>query len=180
MDASARTDDELLLSSDPEDFGDFYDRHVDVLLGWFARRVGNPEVAADLAAETFASALAARGRFRPGPVPAAGWLYGIAQHKLADYYRKGSADDRMCRRLGLTLPRTLDEEDRAMIELLARDSALALVETLPADQRDAVLAYVVEGGDYDDIAAGEATTAATIRKRVSRGLASLRRRAGVM
>jgi RNA polymerase sigma factor (sigma-70 family) len=180
MDTPAPTDEELLRSSDPEAFGEFYDRHIDVLLGWFARRVGNPDAAADLAAETFASALAARGRFRPGPVPAAGWLYGIAQHKLADYFRKGKADDRMCRRVGLTLPRTLDEEDRAMIELLADDAALALVDSLPADQRDAVRAYVVEDIDYDDIATGAHTSPATIRKRVSRGLANLRRRSGVL
>jgi DNA-directed RNA polymerase specialized sigma24 family protein len=163
------TDEQLLTSGDAEDFGRFYDRHIDVLLGWFARRVGDPDTAADLAAETFAAALAARRR----------WLYGIAQHKLADCYRRGSADDRICRRLGLSLPRQLDEEDREMIELLARDSALALVDALPGDQRDAVLAHVFEDEDYETIAASEHTSPAAIRKRVSRGLAGLRRRLGV-
>jgi RNA polymerase sigma-70 factor (ECF subfamily) len=151
---------------------------VDVLLGWFARRVHDPEVAADLTAETFAGALAARHRFRRGEVPAAGWLFGIAQHKLADFYRRGSADDRMCRRLGLALPRMLDEEDRAMIELLAQDSALALVESLPDDQRDAVRAHVFDDMPYGEIAAAAHTTEATVRKRVSRGLSHLRRKMG--
>jgi RNA polymerase sigma-70 factor (ECF subfamily) len=179
MPGSQPTDEQLLLSADAEDFGRFYDRHIDVLLGWFARRVGDPDTAADLAAETFAAALVARGRFRPGAVPAAGWLYGIAQHKLADCYRRGSADDRMCRRLSLSLPSRLDEEDREMIEVLARDSALALIDALPGDQRDAVLAHVFEDADYEDIAASEHTSPAAIRKRVSRGLAVLRRRLGV-
>src|SRR4051794_13928966 len=98
------TDEDLLLSGTPDDFGCFYDRHVDVLVGWFARRTGSPDVAADLTAEPFAAALAARRRFRPGATPAAGWLYGIAQHKLVDFYRRGSTDDRMCRKLGLSLP----------------------------------------------------------------------------
>jgi RNA polymerase sigma factor (sigma-70 family) len=179
MPGNEPTDEQLLLSPEPDDFGRFYDRHIDVLLGWFARRVGDPDTAADLAAETFASALVARRRFKPGPVPPAGWLYGIAQHKLADYYRRGSADDRMCRRIGLALPRVLAEEDREMIEVLARDSALALVDSLPGDQRDAVLAHVFEDADYDELAAAEHTTPAAMRKRVSRGLASLRRRVGV-
>ena len=59
-----RTDEDLLLSGDAEDFGLFYDRYIDMLLGYFARRAGDPEVAADLTAETFAAALASRRRFR--------------------------------------------------------------------------------------------------------------------
>lgn len=171
------TDEDLLLSSTPDDFGCFYDRHVDVLVGWFARRTGNPDVAADLTAETFAAALAARGRFRRGPTPAAGWLYGIAQHKLVDFYRRGSTDDRMCRKLGLSLP-PLDDEDRELIDMLAHETALTLVETLPEDQREAVRAYVLDDASYDEIAAAAQTSEATIRKRVSRGLSNLRERVG--
>jgi|tagenome__1003787_1003787.scaffolds.fasta_scaffold20764085_2 RNA polymerase sigma factor (sigma-70 family) len=169
------TDEQLLLSGEAEDFGVFYDRHVDPLLGWFARRTRNPDVAADLTAETFAGALAARPRFRPRSEPAVAWLHGIAQHKLADYYRRGGSEDRMCRKLGMARP-PLDDEDRAMIEMLAREAALSLVETLPADQRDAVYAHVLEDEGYDEIAASSQTSAATIRQRVSRGLAALRRR----
>jgi DNA-directed RNA polymerase specialized sigma24 family protein len=108
----------------------------------------------------------------------AGWLYGIAQHKLADFFRRGTTDDRMCRRLGLALPRTLDEEDRAMIELLSRDTAASLVDSLPADQRDAVRAHVLEDAAYAEIAADGDVTEATVRKRVSRGLGTLRRKVG--
>jgi RNA polymerase sigma factor (sigma-70 family) len=178
MPTHAASDEDLLLSDDPESFGAFYDRHVDLLLGWFERRVRNPDAAADLTAETFAAALTARARFRRGPVPAAGWLFGIAHHKLADFHRHGSADDRMCRRIGLSLPPTLDQEDRDMIEMLARDSAGALVDSLPADQRDAVRAHVLEDVAYADIATAESTSEATIRKRVSRGLDALRHRVG--
>jgi RNA polymerase sigma factor (sigma-70 family) len=169
------TDEQLLLSPLPEDFGRFYDRHVDPLLGWFARRTGNPETAADLTAETFACALAARRRFRPRETPAVAWLHGIAQHKLIDFYRRGGTEDRMCRKLGLARP-PLDDEDRELIDMLAREAALSLVETLPADQRDAVYAHVLEDAAYDEIAATAHTSPATIRQRVSRGLATLRRR----
>ena len=172
------TDEELLLSASADDFGCFYDRHVDVLLGWFARRTGNPDVAADLTAETFAAALAARRRFRPAATPAAGWLYGIAQHKLVDFYRRGKTEDRMCRKLGVARP-ALDEDDRELIEMLAHETALTLVASLPEDQRDAVRAHVFDDASYDEIAAAAHTSQATIRKRVSRGLNSLRERVGV-
>ena len=80
----AVSDDSLLVSMDAGDFGRFYDRHVRTMLGFFQRRTGDPEAAADLTAETFAAALAARGRFEPRATPAAAWLFAIAQHKLAD------------------------------------------------------------------------------------------------
>ena len=88
-----RTDEDLLLSGEAEDFGLFYDRYIEMLLGYFARRVNNAEVAADLTAETFAAALASRRRFRRAKTPAVAWLFGIAQHKLGDYRRRGAAED---------------------------------------------------------------------------------------
>ena len=97
--ATLRTDDELLCSDDPEAFGVFYDRHVKALLGYFARRTHDPEVAADLTAETFASALVARRRFKPDGPPAAAWLFAIAARRLVDYQRRGRVEQRMRRSL---------------------------------------------------------------------------------
>jgi RNA polymerase sigma factor (sigma-70 family) len=172
------TDDEdLLLSGDAEDFGRFYDRYVDMLLGYFARRVHDPEIAADLTAETFAAALVARKRFHRGPTPAVAWLFGIAQHKLADARRRGAAEDRMRRRLGMErIP--VGEEDVEMIVLLGRDAAFTLIDELPPEQREAVRAHVLEDRSYVDIAEAEQTSEAAVRKRVSRGLGALRARMG--
>ena len=87
-------DEHLLLSADPEDFGVFYDRHVHAVIGYFSRRTRDPELAADLTAETFAAALVARRRYRIGSTPPVAWLFGIAQHKLIDAHRRGGAQDR--------------------------------------------------------------------------------------
>jgi RNA polymerase sigma-70 factor, ECF subfamily len=135
--ASTRTDEDLLGSDEPEDFGVFYDRHIRALLGYFARRTGDPEVAADLAAETFASALVARRRFRPGGAPASAWLYTIAQRRLADFHRKGRVDDRLRRSLAMER-RPLGDEDAHVIRMLADDTATTLLAGLPDEQRDAV------------------------------------------
>jgi RNA polymerase sigma-70 factor (ECF subfamily) len=171
------SDEDLLLSGDPEDFGRFYDRYVDMLLGYFARRVTDPEVAADLTAETFAAALVARKRFRRAATPAVAWLFGIAQHKLTDYRRRGAAEDRMQRRLGMErVP--VGGDDAEMIALLGRDAAWQLIDELPPDQRDAVRAHVLEDRAYGDIALAGDTTEAVVRKRVSRGLGALRQRMG--
>ena len=171
------TDEALLLSGAPEDFGCFYDRYVRSLLAYFQRRTRDPEVAADLTAETFAAALAARGRFQARAVPASVWLFAIAHHKLTDYFRRGSAEDRMHRKLGVErVP--VGAEDADMIRMLGEEVAFQLVGDLPTDQRDAVRAHVLEDRDYGDIARENVTSEATVRKRVSRGLSALRARAG--
>ena len=170
-------DERLLLSGSPEDFGRFYDRHVRTVLGYFQRRTRNPELAADLTSETFAAALVARRRFKPGPVPASSWLLGIAQHKLADAQRRGYAEDRLRRRLGLERP-ALAEQDVELIVRLGEEVAAQIVDGLPADQAEAIRAHVLDDRPYGEIAAAGATSEAVVRKRVSRGLSALRARMG--
>src|SRR5687768_11121517 len=101
MGTETDTDEALLLSADLEDFGRFYDRYVRSLLAFFQRRTGDPEAAADLTAETFAAAMVSRQRYRPQADTAAAWLFTIAQHKLADFHRRGAAEHRMRARLGM-------------------------------------------------------------------------------
>jgi RNA polymerase sigma factor (sigma-70 family) len=174
---TAQTDEALLASGDLNDFGRFYDRYVRSLLAFFQRRVADPELAADLTAETFAAALVARRRYRPRSAPASAWLFAIARHKLADHGRHGSAEGRMRARLGME-PVPVGAEDAEMIRLLGDEVAAEILEDLPADQREAVRAYVIEGREYADIARNSDVTEATVRKRVSRGLQVLRERSG--
>ncbi len=173
-----RSDEDLILSNDPEDFGRFYDGTIEMVLGYFARRVHDPEVAADLASETYAAALASRRRFRPSTsTPAIAWLFGIAQHKLVDYRRRGAAEERMRRRMGIERI-AVGEEDREMIRMLGQDAAWKLIDELPVEQREALRAHVIDDRDYADIAAETGTSEAAVRKRVSRGLSALRSRIG--
>ncbi|HEY7076535.1 MAG TPA: RNA polymerase sigma factor [Solirubrobacteraceae bacterium] len=173
--AGELTDEELLASGTPEAMGLFYDRTVEGLLGYFARRTRNPEVAADLTAETYAAAIVARARFRGDGTPATAWLFAIAHRKLADYQRRGFAEDRLCRRLALERP-VLSTDDAHMIDLLADDTTTQLLEALPPEQSAAVRAHVVDGRSYGELAAGRHVSEAVVRKRVSRGLHALRRR----
>ena len=177
MEPRTPSDEALLLSGDPEDFGRFYDRHVDSLLAYFQRRTLDPEVAADLTAETFAAALVARTRFQRRETPAAAWLFTIAQRRLADHGRRGRTEDRMRRRLRMErIP--LSAEDASVIRMMGDEVAYALVAELPAPQREAVRAHVIDDRSYEQIAHMQHTTAATARQRVSRGLRSLRDKAG--
>jgi RNA polymerase sigma-70 factor (ECF subfamily) len=63
------------------------------VLAFFRRRVSGPEEAFDLAAETFAAALASVPRFQPGPEPPQAWLYAIARHKFSEALRSSRIQD---------------------------------------------------------------------------------------
>ncbi|MDQ3935148.1 MAG: sigma-70 family RNA polymerase sigma factor [Actinomycetota bacterium] len=176
-----RTDSELLAATtvEPEAFGAFYRRHVHAVLSYLVARTGRPEIAADLCAETFASALEQVERYDPARGPARAWLLTMARSRMLDSFRSGQVEDRARRRLGMP-PRSLTDHDIERIEELVdvsrRFDAEALVAELPDDQREAVLARVVEERDYGEIAAELKVSQSVVRQRVSRGLASLRAR----
>jgi RNA polymerase sigma-70 factor (ECF subfamily) len=175
--ADPRTDGELLAATatEPAAFGAFYRRHVRGPLAVFRRRGASAEVALDLAAETFAAALEASRRYELRPEPARNWLYGIAWNKLHEAHRRGAGEDRVRRALGMA-PIVLTDEGIERIEALAGAPALDLLDDLPAPQRDAVRARVVDGRAYEEIAEELRCSASLVRKRVSRGLETMRSR----
>lgn len=177
MGPDARSDEALLAARDGASFELFYRRHAERMLGYFARRTRDAELAADLTAETFAAALASRRRYREAAGAPSAWLFGIASKKLADAQRRGYVERKARKRLGIERIE-LTDADIARIESLAGLEASTLVEVLVTDQRDAVTAHVIDGRDYADIARDLNVSEAVVRKRVSRGLAALRDRIG--
>jgi RNA polymerase sigma-70 factor (ECF subfamily) len=180
MDSMAHDDDRELLRAarrgEAECFGEFFRRHHAVVLAFLARRVEEPEVAADLLAETFAVLLTiVRDPRRDLPKSPQGWLLVTARNLLVDRYRHGVVVEAARRRLQLS-PVALDDGDIELIleageseELLRR-----IHELLPVAQADALTARVVDELDYEVIAHRANTSQAVIRKRVSRALATLR------
>jgi RNA polymerase sigma factor (sigma-70 family) len=178
MTATDVCDDELLAGHDVASFALFYRRHVDAMLGFFSRRTRDAELAADLTAETFAAALAGRVRSRHELGSAASWLFAIGMNKLVDAQRRGRAERRAQRRLGMERIE-LDDEDIARIDALGDDpGVLAWLETLDPAQREAISAHVVDERSYREIAERQHVSQAAVRKRVSRGLAAARERMG--
>jgi RNA polymerase sigma-70 factor, ECF subfamily len=162
----------------PAEIEALYRDHARRLAGYLMRATNDPEVAADLTAETFAAALVGRDRYRAERGAPTTWLYGIAAHKLNDWRRRGYAEDRARRRLGIERPR-LSEQDVAEFSRLADEvTVVELLEELPPDQRSALRARLLDDRAYGEIAVAEGVSEAAIRQRVSRGLASLRTRLG--
>jgi RNA polymerase sigma-70 factor (ECF subfamily) len=171
---AAPTDAELLWSADTELFGQFYDRHHAVLLAYARRRVRRPDLALDIVAETFARALERRADFDPARGPAVAWLLTIARNLLIDAARRGAVADAARRRLAME-PIVIDDAGLARIEADAGVDLRAALADLPPELREAVVARVVGEEPYALLADRVGVSQQVVRKRVSRGLAALRR-----
>jgi RNA polymerase sigma factor (sigma-70 family) len=157
-------------------FAAFYDRYERPVVGYFMRRTRDPELAADLTAEVFAAAFAAAERYRPDAATAAPWLFTIAQNILVSSVRRGRVEEAARRELGVRQAVEVGSRSVARLEQVVVGDAWVseLLRRLPADQREAVRARVLDDRSYDDIAAELETSSLVVRKRVSRGLAQLR------
>jgi RNA polymerase sigma factor (sigma-70 family) len=177
------SDGELLsaiASRDGRAFSVFYRRHLSAVLAFLIRETGNREAAGDLAAEVFAAVLLVAHRYQAENPSAAPWVIGIARNKLLMSRRRGRVEARARRRLGFD-PVVLEDGDLERIETEAGGgtSRIArLVEQLPPGERDAVRARVVEERSYGEIATELRCSEMVVRKRVSRGLARVRRQLG--
>ena len=156
-----------------ESFDAFYIRYREQVLGYFARRVGEPEVAADLMAETFARALV-ESRKKPPSSPVA-WLFTIARNLLIDSVRRGQVEASARRRLGLE-PLVLDDHDIERIAEIAEAADLAetVKQMLPAREYEALRARAVDEEPYAELALRLRCSEAVARKRVSRAIAHMR------
>ena len=160
------------------DFSALYASHAEPVLVFLAQRCLDPEVATDLMAETFAQAFASRTGYRGATdQEASAWVFAIARHQLADYFRRGKARQKAVRRLGLRVP-PLAEDDHARIEELAdlrglRSTVAEHFERLSTAQQRAVRLRVIDEMPYPEVARQLGVSEDTARSRVSRGLRRL-------
>jgi RNA polymerase sigma factor (sigma-70 family) len=176
--ADSRSDRELLAASRSEGagFDVFYRRHCGAVLAFHAGRVREPELAADLTAETFAAALVVvRDSSRVLPENTVGWLFTIAHRKVVDSYRRGRVEDNARQRLAFERMEVTDEAIERINETVSSTDVLDhLARQLPADQFDALRARVFEEREYAEIASELRCSPSLVRLRVSRALKSLR------
>jgi RNA polymerase sigma factor (sigma-70 family) len=168
------SDAELLSDRTPAAFGAFYMRYVAAVTAYVARRVREPEVVFDVVAETFARALEHRDQFDAARGPAVAWLFGIARHLLVDSARSGQVQAESRRRLGMG-PIAIDDDQLALIEARGEIDLASTLTSLSAEQREAVFLRVLAEQPYPAIARQLGLSEQVVRKRVSRGLATLRR-----
>lgn len=114
----------------PIAFEEFYREHIERVQNFVARRVRDPQLAADLTAEIFLAAIESAETFRPARGTVTGWLYGVAYHVIAADRRRSA---REARATGRVIGRRLlenDDLDRIEERIDAQANARRLYEAL--------------------------------------------------
>lgn len=189
-DPPAEADDRQLLAAhvagDPEAFGLLFRRHRDRLWAVALRTTGDPEEAADALQDGLVSAFRRAGSYR-GEAAVTTWLHRIVVNACLDRIRRRKV------RLADPLPEDLDEHaglgspatgttdgpaapaDPAtvVVEAELREAVLAALETLPPEQRAALVLVDMEGYSVDEAARILDCAPGTVKSRCSRGRARL-------
>ena len=160
----------------PAAFTALYRQQSGGLLRYFYRRTADPEVAADLCAETFASALRNVRQYDAASGTQTQWLYGIAKRQLAMFWRRRKVSERARRRYGIPhepIDEAAADELRRTEDVIDGAKAMEALDGLSEGLRRAVALRVVEELEYDEIAAELGCSPSAARVRVFRGLREL-------
>lgn len=178
---TTRTDAELIAASksDPERFGDIFDRHFDAIYRYVASRLGATLVD-DLASEVFSIAFRRRASYRLDRDDARPWLYGIATNLLHRQYR---TEQRRLQAYGRTDLVTEEFDVAAIVERVDAGAqqarvAAALATLAPGD-RDVLLLFAGADQSYQDIADALGIPIGTVRSRLNRARRTVRSRLGL-
>jgi RNA polymerase sigma factor (sigma-70 family) len=152
---------------EPRAFELIFERHFPAVHRYLRRRAG-PDVADDLAAETFALAFERRASCRASgsTLP---WLYGIATNLLRRCWRDERTQLRAYGRSGVDRAVEHTEETAARIDSATLHARLAeALEAMPRRQRDALLLYALADLSYEEIALALDVPLGTVRTWVHR------------
>jgi RNA polymerase sigma factor (sigma-70 family) len=178
MDSLARALRDSIAEADR--FEEVFNAQFDPLVRRMMGQVYDSEIAVDIAAETLAEAFIQRRRFR-GQTDSEliGWLNGIANRKVAMFYRKHAVEKRALAKLGIDSPSLTEEEHREVLRRAdlpqMRQVVLEALAALSEPQRTALTMRVVQEMPYEAMARELGITEEAVRARVARALAALRK-----
>ncbi|HEV2582416.1 MAG TPA: sigma-70 family RNA polymerase sigma factor [Ktedonobacteraceae bacterium] len=188
---SAREDElQLIIRSQQGDVGAFNQlvlRYQQAVYTLTLRMLGDRDVAADVTQETFLAALRAIQSFRHGSSFRA-WLLRIASNQSCDHWRRThrhpvdsleslTDEDEPYASGVIAALTTTDRQDNPEEALLDQELQQVIqdgLESLPLEQREAVVLCDIEGLSYEEIALATQTTLGTVRSRIARGRGRLR------
>ncbi len=150
-----------------------YERHAGWMSARLMRRCADRDVVADALQDTFVSAWNGAAKFR-GDGEVAGWLWGIAVHRLISRVRSRSA---MGPRLGpALLPHQASDvsaEDNVLLAIEYSDVGSALARISP-ELRVVLQAVVLDGLTTREAARLLGIPQGTVKTRLARARASMR------
>jgi RNA polymerase sigma-70 factor (ECF subfamily) len=162
---------------DPTLFGVVYDRYAGDVHRFVVRRLG-ADLAEDVTAETFATALRHRARYDAARANARPWLFGIAANLIGKHRRSEVRGLRAVARLGADpIARTWTPdgvEERVVASAAGPALATALAKLSPGD-RHVLLLVAWADLSYAEVAEALDLPVGTVRSRLHRARQAVRR-----
>lgn len=166
---------------DPEAFGQLYDLYYDRIFGYILHRTVDLDAAQDITSETFCKALKGLRTFQWRNLPFGAWLFRIASHEIATYYRKnGRVITVDIDVLESELPHTSrpDEEYLEAEAVLQQHTDFLTVQKalqqLPVAYQEVIALRFFENKQLNEIALIVDKKESTVKSLLYRGLAQLR------
>jgi RNA polymerase sigma-70 factor (ECF subfamily) len=161
-------------ASDPEAFGELYERHVRRIYNYIYYRTGNHHDAEDLTARVFQRAMRHVVTFEDQGVPFSAWLYRIAHNLVANWHRDRSRrpvvplEDHIAFSKESAHPEVeaIVEEEKVML--------LTAVRRLPPDRQQLLILKFVERLSNAEIGEIMGRTEGAIKSLYHRTLIALR------
>jgi RNA polymerase sigma-70 factor (ECF subfamily) len=156
--------------------GAAFDELSAALLSYFKKRVADDALAEDLVQETFVRLIRAFGDGQAQPSHLRGLVFSIAKNLVIDVYRrrgvrgygKGEAPD----------PDALSGDEGPNADQAARDALggclKAMVETLPDESKDALIAHDLEGTRIAELAEAAGIGESGMKSRLQRARGKVR------
>jgi RNA polymerase sigma factor (sigma-70 family) len=166
------------VTTSTSELGLVYRENVGAVTAYFARRCTEPQVVADLVSETFVEAVGSFGTFDSSRGSARGWLIAIARRVFARWCEELSGGRVAIERLGGRLVLDADETDELAERIDAQSQGRAVLERcafLPALEREAIELVDVAGLEPKEAARVLEVSAGTLRVRLHRARARLRK-----
>lgn len=113
---------------DQQALAEVYDRYFDQIHRYLSYRLGESEVAADLAGEVFLALVQALKAGKPPKTSLSGWLYTVARNLAADYIREKGRTVSLVEDLASDEPSLTDQAHLSQLGPLLRKAILQLTE----------------------------------------------------
>jgi RNA polymerase sigma factor (sigma-70 family) len=152
---------------DPAAFAEIFDRHFEIVHAFARRRVG-PDLADEIASETFVRAFDLREGYDLAARDARPWLLGIATNLMRRHWRTER------RRLAAYARHGLAREDGHDLPAFDAEALAALLDGLRKEERDVLFLHALADLSYEQIATGLGIPVGTVRSRLSRARRRLR------
>jgi RNA polymerase sigma factor (sigma-70 family) len=176
--AGTRTGDRPAGTDAAAEFERLYRANVDAVTAYFARRTIDPQVVADLTADTFVAAITGFGSYDPLKGTARAWVFGIAGHVYASHCAAYSQQQDQLKRLGGRRELDQDQVDELLERIDAERAARGLLSELarlPERYRAVIDLVDIAGLQPKEAADALGLPQGTVRMRLMRARAQLRK-----